>query len=92
MTGSATVILAMGAGRRAAKSIHEYLTTGEILGGAALSAQHHDFEAVAPKVGVFSRSLPVANTPSNSERRHCASYCSTESLKGQLEISVGPSP
>jgi NADPH-dependent glutamate synthase beta subunit-like oxidoreductase len=29
MTGSATVILAMGAGRRAAKSIHEYLTTGE---------------------------------------------------------------
>lgn len=48
MTGSATVILAMGAGRRAAKSIHEYLTTGEILGGAALSAQHHDFEAVAP--------------------------------------------
>jgi len=29
VTGSATVILAMGAGRRAAKSIHEYLTTGE---------------------------------------------------------------
>ena len=29
MTGSANVILAMGAGRRAAKSIHEYLTTGE---------------------------------------------------------------
>ena len=28
VTGSATVILAMGAGRRAAKSIHEYLTTG----------------------------------------------------------------
>ncbi len=27
VTGSATVILAMGAGRRAAKSIHEYLTT-----------------------------------------------------------------
>ena len=26
VTGSATVILAMGAGRRAAKSIHEYLT------------------------------------------------------------------
>jgi glutamate synthase (NADPH) small chain len=29
VTGTATVILAMGAGRRAAKSIHEYLTTGE---------------------------------------------------------------
>jgi glutamate synthase (NADPH/NADH) small chain len=28
VTGSATVILAMGAGRRAAKSLHEYLTTG----------------------------------------------------------------
>ena len=28
VTGSATVILAMGAGRRAAKSIHEYLRTG----------------------------------------------------------------
>jgi glutamate synthase (NADPH/NADH) small chain len=29
VTGSATVILAMGAGRKAAASIHEYLTTGE---------------------------------------------------------------
>jgi glutamate synthase (NADPH/NADH) small chain len=29
VTGSATVILAMGAGRRAAISIHEYLTTGD---------------------------------------------------------------
>lgn len=29
VTGSATVILAMGAGRRAANSIHQYLTTGE---------------------------------------------------------------
>ncbi len=29
VTGSATVILAMGAGRRAAKSIHEYLSTGK---------------------------------------------------------------
>jgi len=29
VTGSATVILAMGAGRRAAKSIHQYLTTGQ---------------------------------------------------------------
>jgi glutamate synthase (NADPH/NADH) small chain len=29
VTGAATVILAMGAGRRAAKSIHEYLTTDE---------------------------------------------------------------
>ncbi len=29
VTGSATVILAMGAGRRAANSIHEYLTTGD---------------------------------------------------------------
>jgi glutamate synthase (NADPH/NADH) small chain len=29
VTGSATVILAMGAGRRAAHSIHEYLTTGQ---------------------------------------------------------------
>jgi glutamate synthase (NADPH) small chain len=29
VTGSATVILAMGAGRRAARSIHDYLTTGE---------------------------------------------------------------
>jgi len=29
VTGGATVILAMGAGRRAAKSIHDYLTTGE---------------------------------------------------------------
>jgi glutamate synthase (NADPH/NADH) small chain len=29
VTGSATVILAMGAGRRAAKSIHEYLMAGE---------------------------------------------------------------
>jgi glutamate synthase (NADPH/NADH) small chain len=29
VTGAATVILAMGAGRRAAKSIHEYLATGE---------------------------------------------------------------
>jgi glutamate synthase (NADPH/NADH) small chain len=28
VTGSATVILAMGAGRRAAKSIHDYLTSG----------------------------------------------------------------
>jgi glutamate synthase (NADPH/NADH) small chain len=28
VTGSATVILAMGAGRRAAASIHEYLTSG----------------------------------------------------------------
>jgi glutamate synthase (NADPH/NADH) small chain len=28
VTGSATVILAMGAGRKAAVSIHEYLTTG----------------------------------------------------------------
>lgn len=28
VTGSATVILAMGAGRRAAKSIHEYLASG----------------------------------------------------------------
>lgn len=28
LIGSATVILAMGAGRRAAKSIHEYLTSG----------------------------------------------------------------
>jgi glutamate synthase (NADPH/NADH) small chain len=28
VTGSATVILAMGAGRRAAKSIHDYLSTG----------------------------------------------------------------
>lgn len=29
VTGGATVILAMGAGRNAARSIHEYLTTGE---------------------------------------------------------------
>ena len=29
VTGAATVILAMGAGRRAANSIHEYLTTGQ---------------------------------------------------------------
>jgi glutamate synthase (NADPH/NADH) small chain len=29
VTGAATVILAMGAGRRAANSIHQYLTTGE---------------------------------------------------------------
>lgn len=29
VTGSATVILAMGAGRRAAAAIHQYLTTGE---------------------------------------------------------------
>ncbi len=29
VTGSATVILAMGAGRRAARSIHEYLTSGQ---------------------------------------------------------------
>ena len=29
VTGSATVILAMGAGRRAAKAIHQYLTTGQ---------------------------------------------------------------
>jgi glutamate synthase (NADPH/NADH) small chain len=28
VTGGATVILAMGAGRKAAVSIHEYLTTG----------------------------------------------------------------
>jgi glutamate synthase (NADPH/NADH) small chain len=28
VTGGATVILAMGAGRKAALSIHEYLTTG----------------------------------------------------------------
>ncbi|MGH9492571.1 MAG: hypothetical protein ACRD2K_03640 [Terriglobales bacterium] len=28
VTGAATVILAMGAGRKAAASIHEYLTTG----------------------------------------------------------------
>ena len=28
VTGAATVILAMGAGRRAAKSIQDYLTTG----------------------------------------------------------------
>lgn len=35
VTGSATVILAMGAGRRAAKSIHEYLTNGEWQGPPA---------------------------------------------------------
>ena len=29
VTGGATVILAMGAGRKAAASVHEYLTTGE---------------------------------------------------------------
>jgi glutamate synthase (NADPH/NADH) small chain len=29
VTGGATVILAMGAGRKAAASIHEFLTTGE---------------------------------------------------------------
>jgi glutamate synthase (NADPH) small chain len=29
VTGAATVILAMGSGRRAAKSIHEYLTNGQ---------------------------------------------------------------
>jgi glutamate synthase (NADPH/NADH) small chain len=29
VTGGATVILAMGAGRKAAKGIHEFLTTGE---------------------------------------------------------------
>ena len=29
VTGAATVILAMGAGRRAAKSIHDYLTDGQ---------------------------------------------------------------
>ena len=29
VTGGATVILAMGAGRRAAKAIDEYLTTGQ---------------------------------------------------------------
>ena len=29
VTGAATVILAMGAGRRAASSIHEYLSTGQ---------------------------------------------------------------
>jgi glutamate synthase (NADPH/NADH) small chain len=29
VTGGATVILAMGAGRRAAKGIDEYLTTGQ---------------------------------------------------------------
>ena len=29
VTGSATVILAMGAGRKAAKGIHEFLQTGE---------------------------------------------------------------
>ena len=29
VTGAATVILAMGSGRRAANSIHQYLTTGE---------------------------------------------------------------
>jgi len=28
VTGAATVILAMGAGRKAARSIHEYLSTG----------------------------------------------------------------
>jgi glutamate synthase (NADPH/NADH) small chain len=29
VTGGATVILAMGAGRKAAASIHEYLTSGQ---------------------------------------------------------------
>jgi len=29
VSGAATVILAMGAGRSAAKSIHEYLTSGQ---------------------------------------------------------------
>jgi glutamate synthase (NADPH/NADH) small chain len=29
VTGGATVILAMGAGRKAAKAMHDYLTTGE---------------------------------------------------------------
>jgi glutamate synthase (NADPH/NADH) small chain len=29
VTGAATVILAMGAGRRAANSMHQYLTSGE---------------------------------------------------------------
>jgi glutamate synthase (NADPH/NADH) small chain len=28
VTGGATVILAMGAGRKAAKSVHDFLTTG----------------------------------------------------------------
>jgi glutamate synthase (NADPH/NADH) small chain len=32
VTGGATVILAMGAGRKAAASIHEYLSSGEFLG------------------------------------------------------------
>jgi glutamate synthase (NADPH) small chain len=35
VTGGATVILAMGAGRKAAKNIHEYLTTGEFVGPTA---------------------------------------------------------
>ncbi|HYH01027.1 MAG TPA: NADPH-dependent glutamate synthase [Terriglobales bacterium] len=34
VTGGATVILAMAAGRKAAKSIHEYLSTGEWANGA----------------------------------------------------------
>jgi glutamate synthase (NADPH/NADH) small chain len=29
VTGGATVILAMGAGRKAARAMHEYLTTGD---------------------------------------------------------------
>ena len=29
VTGAATVILAMGAGRKAARAMHEYLTTGK---------------------------------------------------------------
>lgn len=32
VTGGATVILAMGAGRKAAASVHQYLTTGEFVG------------------------------------------------------------
>ena len=31
VTGAATVILAMGAGRKAARSIHDYLTSGVFL-------------------------------------------------------------
>ena len=33
VTGAATVILAMGAGRKAAKAMHEYLMTGEVASG-----------------------------------------------------------
>jgi Oxidoreductase FAD-binding domain len=79
VTGSATIILAMGAGRRAAKSIHEYLATanGKLLAGSA----------AAPSSGCI---LPAVATASRSRRAYeklNSKYVSVRAqIRGNLAI------